>query len=40
MLAATATITNVQIKSITHSLNMIDYRLVHLSLRDPIFGLV
>ena len=31
MLAATATVTNVMLKSITNSLNMIDYRLVHLS---------
>ena len=31
MLAATATVTNAMLKSITRSLNMIDYKLVHLS---------
>ena len=41
MLAATATVTNVILKSVTRSLNMIDYiDWFAFPLRDPIFGLV
>ena len=41
MLAATATVTNVILKSVTRSLNMIDYiDWFAFLLRDPILGLV